>query len=78
MKKSKKKKIKHITRLIQYLEHIKKQGGEVDTFSISAGIREATPMDKEWDDKSYKLGFSQKVPDGTFSMVITGHKKQTK
>jgi len=75
MKAKKKKKIKHITRLIKLLQSIKKNGGDIDTFSISAGIREAHPGDDGFSLKDYDMGFVQRVPDGTFSIVVTGKKR---
>jgi len=74
MKTKNKKKKKHITRLIKLLKGIKKKGGDIDTFGISCGTREATCKDPEWSDKDHKCGFTQRVPDGTFSIVVTGNK----
>jgi hypothetical protein len=66
--------MKKITQVIKFLEGMELVGGDIDGFEIDMGIREATPQDKEWNPKFYKRGFSQKVPDGTFIISITGHK----
>jgi len=69
-------KMKNITKAIKMLQNIEKNGGEISSFSLSAGIRVMMPGEKEWNEKDYSAGFAQRKPDGSFSLSAYGNFKQ--
>jgi len=76
MKAPKTKKMKPITYLIKFLQEIKKNGGGIDTVELSNGMRRMHPGDKEFSFKDDELGWIQRIPDGTFSITITGFRSK--
>ena len=68
--------MKNITKLINYLQGIKKGGGEISVFNLSAGIRDVRPQDKEWNQKDHEMGWIQQKHNGTFSITADGKFKQ--
>ena len=65
-------KMKSITKLIKFLQGIKKNGGDLSTFSISNGIRDALPHERKY----IGTGIPEIRPDGTFSITAYGNYKQ--
>lgn len=64
--------MKNITQVIKLLKGIKKNGGDISTFNLSAGVREIQPGEKDFSQRDYVMGFTQHKRDGTFSLSVQG------
>ena len=68
--------MKNITKTIEALKKIKKNGGDINTYNISTPVRDARPGDPNYSFTDAQLGFRQFCHDGTFAITLTGTFKQ--